>query len=97
MSMYVMAILATTILYATLSYVSYISVFVIVQGFKFRLIIPLAKALSFIIFCYISIITDVVLFVLPKTPIIVVKNFFLLALLLFSLVSVRIWKGAFYI
>lgn len=97
MSMYVISVIVTVLLYSTLAYISYVSVFIAVKGLKFNLISPLLKSLVFIIFCYTSIISDVMLFLLAKSPYIVIKNSFLLVLIVFSLISVRLWKGEIYL
>ena len=89
----VASILATFLFYSLSTYVSYVAVFILYKGLKYRLFAPLIKTSVFIILCYTSIIADVILFSSLLYPTIAIKNSMLTILLVLSIFNARSVKG----
>lgn len=90
MSLLVTSIVLTAVLYIILLYASYLSSITLYNGIKYKLALPTLRASSFILFCYISIITDVVLFDASMYVTVMSKNGILLVLSAISFVYAKL-------
>jgi len=93
MFVFVASIVLTAVFYALNIYVSFMAASILYLGITFRKIVPLFQAYLFILITYISIISDVVMFVHGMHSSISVKNGLLLLLLVASLITARSRKG----
>jgi len=62
MGFFVISMLTSTVFYVIALYMSYIVSFDLYIGIKYKLIRPIIISVGFILFCYISIISDIILF-----------------------------------
>lgn len=86
---FTMSIIITIVLYALIAYMSFITASILHTGVIYRLAVPVIKSLVFIALCYISIISDVLLFNGTSYNTIVFKNGLLLLLVAASLYNAR--------
>lgn len=61
-------------------YLSYLIMPLFYEGVKYRLILPATKSILFFLFCYTSIVTDIVLFNVMVYRFLVYKNMIILAI-----------------
>lgn len=85
MALFVASILFTVLFYVFVVYTTYISCAILYKGIKHKLVIPTIKTVSFIIFCYTSIISDVILFSATMYVYIAAKNGLLSVLAVLSI------------
>lgn len=89
MTFFTASIVITVLLYACVSYMSFFAASTLHRGITYRLAVEVLKSLMFIGLCYISIITDVILFQVGLYETITEKNGFLLLLVAASLINAR--------
>jgi hypothetical protein len=87
------SIIITSLLYVLISYMSYVSAFILHQGITYRLAAPVIKSAAFILLSYISIISDVILFHSALYSVVTTKNGLLLILVTTSLLYAKKGKG----
>jgi hypothetical protein len=89
MTYFTIAIILTTVFYAFVSYISFVTASILHKGITYRLVMPVVKSTLFIAFCYISIISDVIMFRVSLYEALIIKNGFLLLLVATSLIHAR--------
>lgn len=89
MTYFTASIVITVLFYACVSYMSFFVASVLHRGITYRLAVSVLKSVVFILLCYISIISDVILFQLGMYSTITEKNGFLLLLVAASLITTR--------
>lgn len=89
MGYFTASIVITVLLYSCISYMSFITASILHRGITYRLAVSVLKAAVFISLCYISIISDVILFRVGLYDTITMKNGFLLLLVGASLKYAR--------
>jgi hypothetical protein len=85
--MFTISVTITVLFYVLIGYLSYITAFILYNGLRYKLILPVAKSTLFIGVTYISIISDVILFGNSMYSSISMKNGLLLLLTVASLIS----------
>lgn len=93
MWIFMSSIVITAILYLFIFYFTYIAMFILYKGIRYKLLIPILSPLLFITLGYISIITDILLFSASMHFALLNKNLLLLALSIGSIVYARTEKG----
>ncbi|MNP39180.1 hypothetical protein D3C76_1327430 [compost metagenome] len=89
MTYFTTAVILSSVFYALVSYISFVTASILHNGIIYRLVIPVVKSTLFIAFCYISIISDVIMFRAALYEAITIKNGFLLLLVATSLMNAR--------
>lgn len=79
----------TILFYSCIAYMSYFTASILHKGIIYKLLITIIKSVVFIMLCYISIISDVLLFRSELYKTITMKNGFLLLLVTTSLISAK--------
>lgn len=77
----------TILFYFCIAYMSYFTASILHRGIIYKLLITIVKSVVFITLCYISIISDVILFRSELYETITMKNGFLLLLVAASLIN----------
>lgn len=93
MTYLVASIAITSVFYSVACYMSYFTASVLHKGVTYRLAMPILKAVVFILLCYTSIISDVILFNDSMYNVVIVKNGLLLLLVIASLITAKSRKG----
>jgi hypothetical protein len=89
MVIFIAAIVFTLIFYVMAVYMTYAVTFILYKGLQYKLAMPTVKAAMFIILCYISIISDVIMFNSSLYIYITIKNGFLTALAVTSFIYAK--------
>lgn len=89
MTYFTVSIVVTSLLYACVCYMSFFAASILHKGVTYRLAVTVLKSVVFILLCYISIISDVILFRVGLYDTITEKNGFLFLLVAASLINAR--------
>lgn len=92
MTYFTFCIAITIVLYALIAYMSYITAYILHQGIVYKVAVTIIKTSVFLALCYISIISDVVLFHDSLYKALTIKNGLLLLLVVASLVTAKTRK-----
>lgn len=89
MALIVTSSVITTLFYLIAIYVTYVASFILYNSIKYKIMKTSARIIAFIVICYISIISDMVLFYSAMYYQIIIKNGFFTFIILFSLRTAR--------
>lgn len=89
MTLIVASAIITSVFYFITIYITYIAAFILYNSVKYKIVKTSARIVAFITICYISIISDMVLFHSAMYYQIVIKNGLFTFIILFSLCTAK--------
>jgi hypothetical protein len=89
MSYFAAAIILTSVFYVIVAYMTFFTASILHRGITYKLAVTVLKSSAFIISCYISIISDVILYRSALYDTITYKNGLLLLLVIAALINAR--------